>query len=167
MDTALTRPGNSALAPTGNAYLKFQLNRQIRAVFSMRHVQEALVIPARRLTPMPNLPAPFLGLTNRRNRITWVLDLPQVLGLGTLDPNLQQYTLVLLQVRGITLALAVHRVDGMIRFDSDTIQPPFGSITPTLAPYLRGCVLQQVEQEEVVLVLDAEAIAQSPLLQRV
>jgi positive phototaxis protein PixI len=162
--SALTLPARSK--SSGEAYLKFQLGRQTPAVFSMRHVQEALILPTRRLTPMPNMPAPILGLTNRRSRISWVVDLPQLLGLSALDANTQQHTLILVQVGAISISFAVQQVEGITRLQTEEIQSPRGQVTSALVPYLRGCILQQQEQkQEVLLVLDPEAIAQSALLQ--
>lgn len=163
--SALALPARSNKS-SGEAYLKFQLGRQTPAVFSMRHVQEALILPTRRLTPMPNMPAPILGLTNRRSRISWVVDLPQLLGLSALDSNTQQHTLILVQVGIISISFAVQQVEGITRLQPEEIQSPQGQVTSNLVPYLRGCILQQQEQkQEVLLVLDPEAIAQSALLQ--
>jgi positive phototaxis protein PixI len=149
----------------GDVYLKFRLNHQISAVFSMKYVQEVLVLPARRLTPMPNMPASMLGLMNRRSRVMWVVDMAHMLGLSVLDVNVQQYTLVLIQIGAVPLGLAVQRVDGIIRLQPDDIQSPLGQVSTALVPYLRGCALQQQEQkQEMLLVLDAEAIVQSPIL---
>jgi twitching motility protein PilI len=163
--SALALPARSARS-SGDPYLKFQLDRQTPAVFSMRHVQEALILPTRRLTPMPNMPAPILGLTNRRSRISWVVDLPQLLGLSALDSNTQQHTLVLVQIGVISISFAVQQVEGIARLQSEDIQAPHGQVMSSLVPYLRGCILQQQGQkQEVLLILDPEAIAQSALLQ--
>jgi positive phototaxis protein PixI len=160
--SALSLPERSIL---GDAYLKFRLNPQTAAVISMRSVQEAIVLPARRLTPMPNVPAAMMGLMNRRSRVIWVVDLAQLLEISVLDPNVQQYQLMLIQVGAVPLGLAVQQVEGMVRFQADEIQSPIGQVSAALVPYLRGCALQQQEQKpEIVLVLDAEAIVQAPLL---
>ncbi|MCU0565365.1 MAG: chemotaxis protein CheW [Oculatellaceae cyanobacterium Prado106] len=163
--SSLALPTNRLAKAAGETYLKFQLNRQVPAVFSMRHVQEALILPARRLTTMPNMPAPVLGLTNRRNRVSWVVDLPQLLGLSALDSNTQQHTLILVQVGSVPIGFAVQQVEGITRLNPEDIQSPRGQVTSALVPYLRGCILQkQDDKQEVLIVLDAEAIAQSPLL---
>ncbi|MBD3881034.1 purine-binding chemotaxis protein CheW [Phormidium tenue FACHB-886] len=155
----------SSLHKAGETYLKFHLSRQIPAVLSMRYIQEAMILPSRRLTPMPNVPAPMMGLMNRRSRVIWVVDLAQLLGLAVFDAaSSQQYTLILIQVGSVPLGLAVYQVEGIMRLEADTIQSPVGQVSTTLLPYLRGCVLQQ-QTKEVLLVLDAEAIAQSPVLQ--
>lgn len=105
---------------------------------------------------------------NRRSRVLWVVDLAQMLGLGTLDTNIQQYNLVIVQVGAIALGLAVQQVDGLNWIDPNQIQAPIGQILPTLLPYLRGCALQTQDQKQnILLVLDAEAIAQSSLLRSV
>ncbi|WP_088893417.1 chemotaxis protein CheW [Leptolyngbya ohadii] len=156
---------NRLLKPAGDAYLKFWLTPEIPAVIAMQSIQEALVLPARRLTPMPNMHPVMLGLLNRRTRISWVIDLAQLLGVSLLDVSTQQYTIVLLQVGDIPLGLAVHRVEGSVRLQTEQIQSPLGQISASLVPYLRGCaLLQQAERQEVLLVLEAEAIVQSSVL---
>lgn len=132
----------------------------------MRHVQEAMILPSRRLTPMPNMPAPMMGLMNRRSRVIWVIDLAQLLGISMLDASsTQHYTLILIQVGSVPLGLAVHQVEGAMRLEPSAIQSPIGQVTTALVPYLRGCVLQQqAQQKEIILVLDGEAITQSPIL---
>ncbi|GAB4377152.1 MAG: chemotaxis protein CheW [Elainellaceae cyanobacterium] len=147
---------------SGDAYLRFELCPQTPAVLVMRHVQEAIVLPARRLTAMPNMPACMLGLMNRRSRVVWVVDLPQLLGLSMLDASIQQYHLVMIQVGAISLGLAVQQVEGIAWLEPDRIQSPIGQVIPSLVPYLRGCALQLREQsQDILLVLDAEAITQS------
>lgn len=163
--SALAVPLPPTQKPVGDAYLKFQLDRHTQAVFSMRHVQEVLTLPARRLTPMPNMPASMLGLINRRSRVLWLVDLAQILGLSILDTNVQQYTLVLIQVGSVPLGLAVQQVEGITRLAADAIQPLSGQVSPTMLPYLRGCALHQQDQkQEMLLVLDAEAVLQAPVL---
>jgi positive phototaxis protein PixI len=167
--SALALPHGQPQKPAGEAYLKFQLTRQTSAVFATPHVQEAVVLPARRLTPMPNMPPCMLGLMNRRSRVMWVIDLAQLLGLPNPDaPNLQynlQHNLVLIQAGTVPLGLAIQQVKGITWIQADSIQSPVGQVASSLVPYLRGCVLQQHEQhQELVLVLDAEAIVQSPIL---
>jgi len=147
----------------GDAYLRFRVG-QISALMSMKYVQETLILPNRRLTPMPNVSPCMVGLTNRRNRVMWVIDLAQLLGLSVLDISNEQYMLILMQVDSVTLGLAVHQVEGTTRLDTNTIQSPVGQVAASLLPYLRGYVLQQQQTQEILLVLDGEAIAQSPIL---
>lgn len=108
----------------GDAYLKFEISQGIQAVLPMRQVQEVLVLPPQRLTPMPNMPACILGLTNRRTHVLWVADLANLLEIGALDPSPQQYDLVIVRSHGVSVAIAVKQVDGIFWATPETLQPP-------------------------------------------
>ena len=159
----------SRQAGSGDAYLRFQIAPQTPAIIPMRYVQEVLMLPIRRLTMMPNMPAAMLGLMNWRSRILWAVDLAQLLGLPMLDTMLQQYILVLIQVGSVQLALAVREVEGITRLHSTAIQSLDEQLPEALQPYLRGGVLsrQDASTAELLLVLDTEAILQSPILHRI
>jgi positive phototaxis protein PixI len=160
--SALTLIKDRSQNPIGAAYLKFEIGQGISVMFGMKQVQEVLVLPPQRLTPMPNMPACILGLTNRRSHVLWVADLAKLLEIGVLDSSPQQYDLVILKSIAGAIAVAVKRVDGILWVPPETVQPTPGHIAVSLIPYLRGCVLQG---QELVLVLDAELILQSAIFQ--
>ncbi|HEY9619491.1 MAG TPA: chemotaxis protein CheW [Crinalium sp.] len=160
--SALTQFSRKSQRTLGDAYLKFQLCANAPAVISMRHAQEALTLSARQLTPMPNMPSCMLGLMNRRSRVLWVVDLAQLLGLSMLGGGIQQYNLIIVQVGSVPLGLAVQQVEGITWLEASSIQSPLRHVDPTVIPYLSGCVLQQ---QEIVLVLDATAVLNSPIFQ--
>jgi positive phototaxis protein PixI len=160
--SALTRLSSKSQRTLGEAYLRFQLSPKVPAVISMRHAQEALTLPVRQLTPMPNMPSCLLGLMNRRSRVLWVVDLPQLLGLSSLGGGVQQYNLIIIQVGSVLLGMAVHQVEGITWLQADDIQLPLRQVDPAIMPYVSGCVLQQ---QDIVLVLDATAIVNSPAFQ--
>jgi len=145
----------------GDGYLKFQLNQQTAAVLSMRHTQEAVIVPVESVTSMPNMPACILGLMNWRSRIIWVIDLPRMLNLESLDNRLRQYNAIVIRVESLLLGLIVQEIKGTTKFMPDDIHSPVGQVASSLVPYLRGCVVQQ---KEILLVLDAQAIVQSSIL---
>ncbi len=147
----------------GNTYIKLQLDGQTPAVMSMYYVQEVLIIPINRITPMPNMPKCVLGLLNRRNRVLWAIDLVQLLNLQPVDINAQQYHVVIIRVNQVPLALVVQEVKGITRFTPDCIQSTVEFITADITPYIDGCIPQQ---QETLLVLNAEAIAHSPILHK-
>ncbi|MDZ8034585.1 MAG: chemotaxis protein CheW [Nostoc sp. DedQUE08] len=151
--------------PTPNnladSYLKFQLNQQTTAVLSMKHTQEAILVPVESITSIPNMPSCILGLMNWRSRIIWVVDLPRMLNLESLDYRLRQYNAIVIQVESLVLGLVVQEIKGTTKFIVDDIHSPIGQVTSSLVPYLCGCVVQQ---EEILLVLDAQAIVQSSIL---
>lgn len=109
---------------------------------------------------MPNMHPAMLGLMNRRSRVLWVVDLSRLIGLPYLDSMTQHYSLILIQVGRVALGLAIHKLEGMTWFGSDSVKSPVGHVAPELIPYLRGCVL---ENQEITMVLDVEAISQSPV----
>ena len=146
---------------TGEMFLRFQLDSQTCAVVPMLQTQEAIVLPAGKVSVIPNLPPPVLGLFNRRNTLLWLVDLPQILGLEPIDRHAHSYDIALLKVNQIPLAVAVRSIQGVVRFATEQIQSPIGSFNPAFTPYLRGWILQE---RELVLVLDPEAIIQNKVL---
>jgi positive phototaxis protein PixI len=145
----------------GDGYLKFQLNQQTAAVLSIKHTQEVIVVPVESVTSMPNMPACILGLMNWRSRIVWVIDLSKLLNLESPKNRLRQYNMIILHTESVLLALVVPEIKGTTRLMSDAIKSPSLQVSPSLVPYLRGCVWQEPEN---LLVLDAQAIVQSSVL---
>ncbi len=159
---------NSTLVHSGNqtnqnadTYLKFQMNRQTSGLIHVKHTQEAVIIPVAAVTPMPTMADCILGLINWRSRICWAVDLPQILDLEPLNSNQREYNVVIVRVESALMGLVVQAIKGTTKIPADSVRSPVGQLTSGLIPYLRGCVWQE---EELSLVLDAEAIVQSSLL---
>lgn len=148
---------------SGQAYLKLQLDSQTQAALAMDFAQEVLVVPAGRLTFMPNMPSCVLGLLNQRSRVFWTVDLPQLLEFQALPSDTQQYNIIIVRIGNLALALAVLTVKGVIRFGVEAIESPIGTVSSGLTPYLRGWIPQE---KEILLVLDPQAILSSPVLNR-
>jgi positive phototaxis protein PixI len=144
-----------------DGYLKFQVNHQTAAVLSMRHTQEAIVVPVESITSIPGMPPCILGLMNWRSRIVWAVDLPRMLNLEFLETRLRQYNVIIIRVDSLLLGLVVDDILGTVKFVPDEIYSPVGQVASSLVPYLRGCVTQQ---QEMLLVLDAQAIVHSSTL---
>ncbi|MCY7335985.1 MAG: chemotaxis protein CheW [Chamaesiphon sp.] len=159
--SSTTLPKRRSTRTTGEMFLRFQLDSQTSAVVPMLQTQEAIVLPAGRVSVIPNLPSPVLGLFNRRNTLLWLVDLPEILGLEPIDRHAHSYDIALLKVNQIPLAVAVRSIQGVVRFAPEQIQSPIGSFNPAFTPYLRGWILQE---RELVLVLDPEAIIQNKVL---
>ena len=145
----------------GDAYLKLQLEREILAVFLLEHIQEVLVMPVEQITRLPSMPEYVLGLMHRRSKVLWVIDLPQMLGLEPLEPNLQQHHIAIVRLEEILLGLAVQQVRGVTRLTAEEIESPLDNWVPNLISYLNGCVVQQSES---LLVLDIQAVINTPKL---
>ena len=159
MSTAL--PTKRSTRTTGEMFLRFQLDSQTSAVVPMLQTQEAIVLPASRVSVIPNLPSPVMGLFNRRSSLLWLVDLPEILGLEPIDRHAHSYDIALLNVGQTPLAVAVRSIQGVVRFAKEDISSPMGSFNPAFTPYLSGWILQA---QELVLVLDPEAIINSKIL---
>ena len=144
------------------SFLKFQLASSVVAMLPARTVQEAVVLPTRRVMAMPNMPAALLGLVNRRGRVFWVANLVRLLGLPVPDRHSQQYNLVVVQGRQTPLALQVEAIEGIVSFPPEAIHPPPNNVSNLILPYLTGCV---THNNETIFILDVESLLQSSVLQ--
>lgn len=156
---------NSAVVPEinqedrlGDSYLRFHLEKHTPAVLSMEYTQEVLIVPVRRITPMPNMAECVLGLLNWRNRVLWVIDLGQMLKFQPQGTTAQQYQMIIIKVGQAPLGLVVQEVKGVTQFTLDCIQSPLGLVTSDLMSYLNGCIHHS---SELLLVLSAEAIVKN------
>ncbi|MEL7226737.1 MAG: chemotaxis protein CheW [Cyanobacteria bacterium J06576_12] len=113
------------------------------------------------VTAIPNMPACMMGLVNRRNRVIWLANLVKLLGMPIPDRPTQQYSTVIVKA-GSSLGLIVDEIDGIIHLGAESLQPPPAQVNPILVPYLKGCAVQD---NQTVLVLDAEAVLQSSVFQ--
>ena len=141
----------------GQVYLKVQIDRDTPAAIPMEYAREVVVVPTKRLTPIPNMPPCVLGLLNQRSKIVWVVNLE-------LSPNqkyTQHYHIALVRVNNIPLGLLINQVKGAVRLDSRTIQSPTNKIASHLIPYVEGCVALETE---ILLILALKAIINSPVL---
>jgi positive phototaxis protein PixI len=154
-------PNRRSTKTTGEMFLRFQLDNKTSAVVPMLQTQEAIVLPASRVSVIPNLPAPVIGLFNRRSSLLWLVDLPEIMGLAPIDRRAHSYDVALLKVESTPLAIAVRSIVGVVRFDPAEIEPPIDSFNPAFTPYLSGWILQE---KEVVFVLDPTAIIEAQAL---
>lgn len=146
----------------GDAYLKFQLAPRVPAVIAARSVEEATVLPVSDVTAIPNMPPCMLGLVNRRNRVIWIANLVRLLGMPVMDRPRAQYSMVIVKA-GSSLGLMVDEIEGIVHLNAAALSPPPAQVNPILVPYLRACAVQD---DQIVLVLDAEAVLQSSVFQR-
>lgn len=154
----LTPQMHQSETSVGESYLRFQIIKDTPAILLMKYVQEVLIVPTGRITPMPNMPECVLGLFNRRNRILWAIDLALMLTSQPVDASSQQYHMMIIRVGETPLSLIVREIKGVTRLASDL--QPFDEDTTT-QPYFQGYIWQQ---QEKLLVLNAEAIVHSPSL---
>lgn len=160
---------------TGDPYLRFQLTPEIPALLSMERVQEALLVPAQGISPLPNLPAFTIGMMNARDRVFCVVDLAQLLGLPPIAINPREYQVIVIHLAATgdlpidptsfssakCLGLAVRQVKGVVRLEAHQLKSIGGDVPESLNPYLIGSF---EEPDRRSLILDAMAIANAPSL---
>jgi positive phototaxis protein PixI len=163
------------LEVTGDPYLRFQLTPDISALLSMERVQEAVLVPANSISPLPNLPALTIGMMNSRDRVFCVVDLGQVMGLPPIAINPRDYQVIVIYLDSIDvravdpallssvkcLGLAVSQIRGVVRLEPSQLQSNISDVPECLTPYLIGSF---EEPDRRSIVLDAMAIATAPTL---
>lgn len=142
-------------------YLRLTIGRDTHAALPMKNALEVLRIKRDRITPIPNMADCVFGLLNQRSRIFWVVDLSQLLEMQPIERSFQEYNLAIIRTLDAALGVVVPVIKGVTRFSLEDIQSPVGNVAPGLVPYLQGCVL---EESQILLVLDAEAIINAPIL---
>jgi positive phototaxis protein PixI len=158
-------PERSIPERLGQVYLKFDLGKNIAVVVPMTYVREAISRSLQQLTPMPDMPPYVLGLMHRQGQVMWAIDLANLLDVGgvtAFNSPLAKQDLIILRVGSTSFAIAVHQIHGSTWLPANEIQPSLSQATAQFSHYLSGCVLKK---QEVLFVLDTEAIVQSPNFQ--
>ncbi|NJK59238.1 MAG: hypothetical protein HC918_01790 [Oscillatoriales cyanobacterium SM2_1_8] len=144
---------------SGVPHLEVHLSEDVVAMIPMASVREVSVIAAGQVVPVPNMPSCVLGTANCHNRLYWLVDLPQLLTIRTLDVGGQRYSVVLVEAKDQALALAVPEIRGIARLEA--IDPLLESLPYNLTPYVLGCT----RGDRPAYVLNVAALLESPVLQ--
>lgn len=130
----------------GEAYIRFQLTADIKALLLMEQVQESLIVETDRITALPGMPSSIIGVINSRDRVFCVYDLPHLLNLPTTLIGAQQYQIVVLEIsqpqseeQKLHVGLAVEQISGITRLSENSFQPPI-NVPISLQPYVKACV---------------------------
>lgn len=157
----------------GDAHLKLQLETEVKSILPLEQIQEVSLIPIEQVTFIPSMAKCVLGLVHRRNRVIWIIDLPQMLGLTPINHQTNQYQVAIAKLGKMSFGLVVRQIQEIIRLSTEEISSLMvennanevgsfkSNISLSLIPYLRGWVQQP---EEILLVLDTEAIFNAPIL---
>ncbi|MGB7417301.1 MAG: chemotaxis protein CheW [Thermosynechococcaceae cyanobacterium] len=152
----------SADLAAGDAYIRFQLTSDMSALLSMSQVQESLVVPAEKITPLPSLPESVIGIMSSRDRVFCVFDLAQTLSLPSRLVALQQYQVIVLDVSKLVSAeqelyvgLAVERLQGITRLASEQVNLSTDSFPHAIALYLQGSV---IKEDQITPILDLKKV---------
>jgi len=167
---SLLLPTGIASESTSEQFLRFHLLPNTTVLLPIAQLTEVLTIPNGQIVPIFHMPAWVLGVYNWRGEILWMVDLGHLVGL---TPWHQQalsssaYTAVVLQAhshqakpsnpQNQMLGLVVNRVEDIEWCHPDWIQsPPSSTVTPELAPFLRGYWLKS--NGEMLVLMDGKAI---------
>lgn len=171
--SSLTTSTPSTLAPKslltlGTGYLRVSLFDSASVLLPLTQVQEVIALPSHRLSALPNLPAPVLGLMNRRSQVLWLVDLVYLLGIGRLELDGLTHNVVVLKVGSLSVGFAVKAIEGMISIGPDALVPVPPQVPPSALPYLKSCARLTANENSsatLLMVLNPDALLQSPILQ--
>ncbi len=145
-------------------FLHFALTPEDSALLPMESVVEVLRVPMTNVLPVPYLPSSVLGIYNRRGEMLWLIDLAHLIGYPVrFQPGsaLVTGTVIVLEVQQQLLGLAVSQVYDIEGYDPQQLRSPSAQLfSPRLLPFVQGYF-----NDASSTVLDAVAIAQSPLIQ--
>ncbi len=145
----------------GEAYIKFQLTEDLTALLSMKQVQGSMIVPADKITPLPSMPEPVIGMMSLRGRVFCVFDLAKLLTFSSSLVNLRQYQIIVLQTNDeqpIYIGLAVTQLQGIMRIATEKIQSSLENIPSNIASYLCGAFR---EEERMLPVLEFNRILEA------
>ncbi|ELR97569.1 chemotaxis protein CheW [Gloeocapsa sp. PCC 73106] len=148
----------------GEPFLRFQLTPGIIALLSMESVQEALLVPVKFITRIPNVPSFVVGLVNSRDRVFFAIDLPEMLGLASPLTTSLHYHMITIQVsqlissnpeQKICLGLIVNYIQGITRVNSDEKLSDQGNFSSSLTPHIQAVI---AEKETLLPILSLASI---------
>jgi positive phototaxis protein PixI len=171
--SALISQKSAGLAPKslltlGTGYLRVSLFDEVSVLLPLTQVQEVIALPSHRLSALPNLPAPVLGLMNRRSQVLWLVDLVYLLGMGRLELDALTHNVVVLKVGNVSVGVAVKAIEGMVSIAQDAVVPVPPQVPPSALPYLKSCARiasTDTTAATLLMVLNPDALIQSPVLQ--
>jgi positive phototaxis protein PixI len=159
---------SKSLLSLGTGYLRVSVFDSVSVLLPLTQVQEVIALPSHRLSALPNLPAPVLGLMNRRSQVLWLVDLVYLLGMGRLELEALTHHVVVLKVGNVSLGLAVKAIEGMVSITQDALVPVPPQVPPSALPYLKSCARvasSDTAAAALLMVLNPDALIQSPILQ--
>jgi positive phototaxis protein PixI len=157
----------SAHSSASEQFLRLHLFPNATVLLPIQQLSEVLTLPIERVAPIPHMPAWVMGVYNWRGEVLWTVDLGHLCGFMPWyqqAANVSAFPAVVLQVRspkaGLArnqmLGLVVSRVEDIEWCNPETIQPLPHTISPQLAPFLRGYWWKP--GGNILAVLDGEAI---------
>ncbi len=147
--------------PEGEQHLRFYLPSGNEFALLATDIREVIYKSPEGITAIPNVSPLLLGTINVRGRVIWVADLAQFLGdpipVNTDQPEIK---IIAVEDQDTILGLAVERIVGMQWLDENKLKMPT-DVADGMAPFLRGEWIFDDKGEQVLRLLDQEAIIRS------
>lgn len=155
----------------GEKFLRFQLGAEGIALLPLNIIKQVMQVSVAEILPVPQMPDCVLGIYNWRGEMLWLVDIGQLVGFTALcdrglAPGWQggDIMAIAIQIQDKTLGLVVRQINDIERHKLDQINlPTIGLFAPEVMPYLQGYLI--AGNQEVLMVLNGEAIAHAPLWQ--
>jgi positive phototaxis protein PixI len=159
---------NHPATEIGEKFLRFQLGAEGIALLPLYLIKQVMQISTGEILPVPQMPDGVLGIYNWRGEMLWLVDLGQLIGFPPLaltnGGNINGVVAIVIQIEDKFLGLVVPQIHDIEWHTLQQIQmPSIGLFTPEIMPYLRGYIIGV--NQEILMVLNAEAIASDPLWQ--
>ncbi|HEY9297736.1 MAG TPA: chemotaxis protein CheW [Phormidium sp.] len=168
--SALTRtnsPSNTTQKsqPAGEKFLRFQLGTEGIALLPLSIIKQVMQVSVTEILSVPQMPSSVLGIYNWRGEMLWMVDIGKFMGFPDLTTGgLENLMAIAIQVEEQYLGLVVQQINDIELHDVNQINmPSLGLFSPEILPYLQGYLIGA--NKEVLMVLNANAIAHAPLWQ--
>ncbi|MEZ5530704.1 MAG: chemotaxis protein CheW [Porticoccaceae bacterium] len=99
------------------------------------------IIEVPQLTLLPRVKHWVMGMANLRGRLLPVINLAEFLG-GKLSGSIKAQRVIVIEMQGVFVGLAVDRVHGMRHFKVDTFDRRAALVPDVLVPYAEGSFVQ-------------------------
>ena len=147
----------------GEKFLRFQLGAEGIALLPLNVIKQVMQVSVNEILPVPQMPGCVLGIYNWRGEMLWLVDIGQLVGFPPLGSS-ENVMAIAIQIEDKTLGLVVRQINDIERHHLHQINlPAIGLFAPELMPYLQGYLIGA--NQEVLMVLNAGAIANAPLWQ--
>ena len=149
------------------SYLRFRLSDSQLGLLAMDRVRESLLLDAEKITPIPNMPLPCLGLMSSRDEVFPVINLSLALELQKTTQSARQYQIIVIDTQpqsneSSLLGLIIPQVQGVNRFK----QVEVTDIAPESNVNIKAAVQGVLTlEEEQLWILDASQLNKLQSLQ--
>jgi positive phototaxis protein PixI len=144
-------------------FLRFQLGADGIALLPLSLIKQVMQVSVAEILPVPQMPGSVLGIYNWRGEMLWLVDIGQLVGFPPLA-GADTVMAIAIQVNDKSLGLVVQQINDIEWHNLQQMNmPSIGLFSPEILPYLQGYLMGA--NQEVLMVMNASALAQAPLWQ--